>query len=200
MTVLIEQLEGGAYLLTVPAQCRACGKNFISFSSLKPHCSLKCALADLKAKEAAEKADRRATKARLAELDPRRYPKAKAAAQDAFNLFVRLRDAHQPCICCGRTESPQWDAGHYLSRGARPELSFDEDNCHKQAGRCNTYKAGNATAYRVGLVARIGEARVQRLEGPHPTAKWTVDDLKAIQRTYAAKARELKEQLEGATP
>lgn len=189
----MEVLEGGATKIETGKACRACGGSFIAYKSTQAVCSPRCAMKEVADKKLAEKIDRVTTKRRLRELDPKRYGKAKAAAQQAFNRYIRLRDASLSCVSCDGTESPRWDAGHYLSRGARPELSFHEDNVAKQCARCNTYEAGNTGAFRNSLIARIGLARVEALEGPHATAKWSVDDLREIRRVYAVKAKELEQ-------
>jgi hypothetical protein len=123
-----------------------------------------------------------------------------ADAQKAFNAYIRERDAPRTCISCpvsvftldvGLTGGG-WDCGHYLSVGAHPELRFEELNAHKQCKKCNNYRSGNAGNYRLGLVHRIGIAKVEWLEGPHEPAKYTVDDLKAICFRYRAKLKDLK--------
>ena len=76
-------------------------------------------------------------------------------AQQAFNAWIRLRDADKPCISCGRHHEGQWYAGHYLSTGARPELRFEPLNVHKQCSACNTHLSGNLVLYRAELVRRI---------------------------------------------
>jgi len=45
-------------------------------------------------------------------------------AQSEFNKYIRLRDAKEPCISCGRFHTGQYHAGHYLTVGAKPELRF----------------------------------------------------------------------------
>jgi hypothetical protein len=129
-----------------------------------------------------------------------------AEAQTAFNQWVRTRDAHQPCISCGETDPPMkpggaWDAGHFLSRGAYPELRFDEDNCHKQCKTCNggggkfAHKARTVAAeYEERLIERIGPERVERLKGPHELVKWDRDVLRQIKTIYRAKTRELRKE------
>lgn len=112
-------------------------------------------------------------------------------AQAAFNKWIKLRDKDEPCISCGVTVSPQWDCGHYLSRGSNPALRFDEDNCHKQCVKCNNYLSGNAIHYRIGLVKKIGLERVERLEGPHAPKKYTVEQIREIRQKYFLLAKEL---------
>lgn len=121
-----------------------------------------------------------------------------AEAQTAFNAWIRARDANQPCICCGRTSTTEsrggtWDAGHYRSRGSAPHLRFDERNVHAQLKNCNRYGAGRAVDYRIGLIARIGQAGVEALEADQLERRWTVDELLAIKATYKAKLKQLKE-------
>jgi hypothetical protein len=45
--------------------------------------------------------------------------------------------------------------------------------------------------YRAELIRRIGLHEVDRLEGPHPPQKWTVDQLKEIKAHYRAKTKAL---------
>lgn len=157
-------------------------------------CSPKCSIEYVK--QQADKADRKLTKAKLDKLKTRSdYIKE---AQIAFNKFIRTRDAGKPCICCGKPLASQeavgggFDAGHYRSVGSAPHLRFDERNCHGQSKQCNRYGAGRAVDYRLGLIARIGLQAVEALEADQTTAKWSIDDLKAITAHYKAKLKELR--------
>lgn len=123
------------------------------------------------------------------------------AAQTVFNAYVRARDANQPCICCGRTEtgvdglgSHGWDAGHYRSTGSASHLRFNEDNCHRQLVYCNRHGAGRAVDYRIGLIARIGLERVEALEADNQPRKWTREELIELRATYRAKLKELEKE------
>ena len=120
-------------------------------------------------------------------------------AQAAVNEFICLRDGHLPCISCDSLPNDydlmtgsRWDAGHYRSVGACPELRFEPLNIHRQCVRCNRNLSGNAVEYRIRLVLRIGAEKVDWLEGPHPARKYTVEEIKAIKADYRAKTRELK--------
>ena len=120
-------------------------------------------------------------------------------AQAAVNEYVRLRDAHLPCISCDSTPNDndlmtgsRWDAGHYRSVGACPELRFEPLNIHRQCVKCNRNLSGNTVGYRIRLVLRIGTEKVDWLEGPHSARKYTVDEIKAIKADYRAKTREMK--------
>lgn len=128
-------------------------------------------------------------------------------AQKAFNDYIRERDKDLPCICCGSfgdgeewLTGGKWDCGHWLGRGAYPELRFHEDNAHKQLKSCNGgsskyAKKGRTVAagYRDGLIKKIGLERVEWLEGPHEAKKYTVIQLQEIEATYKAKLKEISE-------
>ncbi len=117
-----------------------------------------------------------------------------AEAQTAFNAFIRYRDKDLPCISCGTYKDVQFAAGHYRSIGAAPHLRFNEDNVHKQCNKnCNMERGGNIVEYRLGLLAKIGQERLDALESDRSTAKWTIDDIKAIKEHYKMKLKQLKE-------
>lgn len=181
------------------SKCKICKTEFIKRSAWQKACSIQCGMAivDL-AKKNAEKVERKETKAKLKVLTDTK-PKLTKAAQTAFNAYIRYRDIGQPCISC---DNPiKWDseatggacdAGHWLSVGARVNLRFDEDNCHAQCKHCNNQLSGNAANYRIGLVKRIGIERVEALECDHKLNHYTKDDLRAIEATYKAKLKALK--------
>lgn len=156
---------------------------------------------EAKAKRKAEKQARAAAKVEKAE-DRRRKEALKtiaeliADAQVAFNAFIRERDKDKGCFVCGRpfTDKPGQvqHAGHVRSRGAAGHLRFNEDNCNAQSKQENRFLAGNAIDYRVGLIARIGLARVEALESDNAVKKWTREELIAIRDTYKAKLKEMK--------
>lgn len=117
----------------------------------------------------------------------------KQKAQKAFNEFIRLRDANDGCISCDKPHDwhGQWHAGHYKTVGARPDLRFCEDNCHKQCSVCNNYLSGNLANYFHKLRDKIGSDGILSLEMIREV-KTTVDYYKDIHRIYTGKIRELK--------
>ena len=170
-------------------KCRHCKTLFTPSRPIQVACSIACAVAMARKKrEKVEKANDRQKRDSL---------KSRAQwareAQSAVNAYVRLRDDKAPCISCGRHHQGQWHAGHYLSRGAHPELSLDERNIHKQCQPCNVHLSGNQIEYRKGLIARYGVEYVDWLEGPHELKHYTIDDLKAIKAEYVQKLKELRE-------
>ncbi len=148
-----------------------------------------------KAKAEKEKAERASFRARKEKLKSK--SDWKKEAQAAFNKFIRLRDKDLPCISCGTIGEAgglggYWDAGHYRSRGANPELAFVEDNCHKQCKRCNRQLSGNVTNYRINLIKRIGQERVDIVEGNHSMTNYTAEDYKAIKKNYISKCKKIE--------
>lgn len=171
-----------------PKKCKACREFFTPQNGLQKVCSPKCAIEAVKIDR--EKAAKEKT--RLAKVSLRSRRDWLKLAQVAFNQFIRARDAHLPCISCGRHHDGQYHAGHYLSTGASPELRFDESNTHKQCAPCNNHLSGNIALYRIALIRKVGLAEVERLESYHLPAKWTIEKLIEIRQKYLAKTKALK--------
>ena len=132
-------------------------------------------------------------------------------AQKAFNAFIRLRDKDLNCISCGITNEEAiarlgnktggvWDCGHYRTRGACLELRFHPDNAHKQCKKCNAgsgkYSRKDKTVkeiYRANLIVKIGQARLDWVEGPHPLPHLTIEEIKAVKSKYTLMAKALAE-------
>ena len=182
-----------------PARCPHCKKKMDAGQRIHPACiddyaqaqAAKSARASAKRVLMAAKVDKALTRAKRESL------KSKAQwakeAQTEFNKFIRLRDANEPCISCGRHHQGQYHAGHFLSVGARPELRFNSANVNKQCAPCNTHLSGNAVLYRIGLIKKVGIEVVEFLEGYHDLRKDTIDDLKNLKAVYAAKNKQLRE-------
>jgi len=113
--------------------------------------------------------------------------------QVVFNKYIRLRDAGLPCISCGALDdgSRQMHAGHYKTVGAHPALRFDESNTNLQCSRCNNFLSGNLLPYRVALITKVGQAEVDRLEGPQQPLKLTIPEIQELIAKYKAKVKEL---------
>lgn len=178
-------------------KCRSCKLAFEPLRPMQIACSIACSVklaAEKRARKAAQEAreERRSRREALERVKTR--GEHLREAQAAFNAFVRLRDAELPCISCGRpaTWKGQWDCGHYRSRGSSPATRFDLSNCNKQCGPCNVYLSGNLVEYRKGLIAKVGMAEVERLEGPQPPLKLTIPEIIELKVFYRAEARRLK--------
>ena len=180
-----------------PKTCKnpSCRASFAPQRLGQAVCSPKCALAVVEVKKAKEKmslaqAGRREIKVRKEKLKTR-ADHAKDT-QQAFNEWVRLRDADLPCVSCGRHHDGQYHAGHYRTVAANPAIRFEPLNVHKQCAPCNNHKSGDIVNYRIELVKRIGVEAVEWLEGPHEPKRYTVEQLKAMTAEYRAKTKELK--------
>lgn len=173
-----------------PKACKHCGKEFMPRATTQVVCSILCAskLVTTKKIEAIQKAERKADKEKREALKSRKAWLSDAQAM--FNKFIRIRDERRPCISCGALEAT-WDAGHYRTVAAAPQLRFHEDNCHKQCVHCNQYKSGNIVAMRKGMIERIGASRVEALEDDNSVRRWTIDEAKAIKEQYRSKIKEI---------
>ena len=196
-------------------KCRNCGKSFNPFSSIAVACSPKCAI-DLveerkeKMSIKQSKLDRKATRERKQAL------KSKSdwlkECQTAFNAFIRARDVGNVCISCGKSKEElkinhiiSMVCGHFLSVGAHGELRFNALNAHLQCTRCNggAGKYGNfnnkeltvTQNYRARLIDKIGQAKVDWLEGPQQAHNLTVEDIKEIKQYYKEQIKYHKERI-----
>ncbi|TWC17149.1 NinG protein [Pseudomonas sp. SJZ085] len=183
-----------------PKKCRVaeCRASFVPSRLGQAVCSPKCAIADAatnkpnqeKARKSLAQVERREIKVRKEKLKSR--ADHMKDTQIAFNAWVRARDAELPCISCGRHHQGKYDAGHYRTTAACPELRFDPLNVHKQCSPCNTQLSGNIVEYRLGLIRRIGQESVDWIEGPHEAKRYTIEDLQAIKALYRQKLKDLR--------
>lgn len=109
-------------------------------------------------------------------------------AQKAFNAYIRKRDEKEPCISCRRHHTGQYHAGHFKTTAARPDLRFNEDNCHKQCAPCNNHLSGNIGEYITHLVEKIGKVRFDKLTLVRQV-KYSCDELKSIEIKYKEKLK-----------
>ena len=168
-------------------KCKHCRQEFTPQRMGQVVCGIECAKAIARKKR--EKIEKAADRAKRESLKSR--ADWMREAQAAVNAYVRARDAGKPCISCGRMHEGQWHAGHYLSRGAHPELALEPLNIWRQCAPCNTYLSGNQIEFRKGLIERRGAKLVDWLEGPHEPKHYTIDDLKAIKEKYVAMRKEM---------
>lgn len=148
------------------------------------------------------KADERAAKRERKRLKDRKDGIKKPAewageAQTAFNRWIRLRDYGLPCISCRNSDrSIQYAAGHYFSVGSSPELRYEPLNVHLQCNKkCNCELSGNLLHYRVNLIKKIGQDKVDWLEGNHEAKHYTIEDFKAIKAKYNKLANKLQQKI-----
>lgn len=104
----------------------------------------------------------------------------KKKVQRVFNKWIRKRDEDDPCISC-QGNCGKWDAGHFWAMGSKSALRYNEDNCHKQGVGCNRFKHGNIGEYRIHLLEKIGQERLDWLEkhrnDTHSWKRWELEEL-----------------------
>ena len=177
--------------------CKQCKTKFTPVRALQRVCGWECSAAF-----AAKVSDKAGVLIRKAERRGLREAKLKAKSrrdwlkdtQAWFNKFVRLRDAKELCISCGRNHEGQWHAGHYRTVGSMPQLRFDERNCHRQCSACNNFLSGNIVNYRANLIRKIGVEQVDWLEGHHELKHYTIEDLIELKKIYSRRCKILEKE------
>lgn len=195
-----------------PKTCRFCKEVFYPWNSTQTVCSPSCAidLVDTSKYKQLERDRRRAEKInRKKHREAKERIKTRSAwlkdvQNNAFNPFIRARDKNEPCISCGRYDNEiedvfiggKWDCGHYLTRGAYPELRFEELNAHKQCKSCNggsgKYAKKNRTVtqqYTDNLINKIGIVQYEWLKSKHGPKKYTIDELRDMKKHYKEKLK-----------
>lgn len=199
-----------------PKKCKnpACGDSFVPQRLGQAVCSPKCGLAikdvnQTKARKALADVGRRDIEVRKEALKTRsdHMKNAEKAVRDYRRTYEL--SIGSGCISCGESQESilhaqgwktggAFDAGHFLGKGARPELRLVPSNIWLQCKSCNAGSSKYARkgqtvsqAFREGLIARIGLEAVEALEADHTPRKETVEQLKAITAEYRTKTREL---------
>ena len=167
--------------------CRICKEKYKPFSTISRTCSISCAIVDSKRIEQ-KKLDKAFNKRKRTFKD-NDVKLRKKAAQTAFNAYIRARDEGEACISCQRHHKGQIHAGHYKTTAARPDLKFNEDNCHSQCAPCNNHLSGNIENYRPNLIEKIGRERFDKLE-LEKSVKYSAQDYKEIELMYKQKLKD----------
>jgi hypothetical protein len=222
--------DTGKATLSVPApktkRCAkrkgGCGERFLAMRPMQAACGPECAAVMAVAKR--QRAERKA-KADEVKKDRAKREAMKtrsellAEAKREVQRFRRLEELAKGsgCISCKRSQAEvqgtegwkpggAWDGGHFLGKGARPELALEPMNIWLQCKSCNGGSGQYArkgytvhAAFRINLIDRIGLAAVEALEADHAPRHHSADDLKAIRDTYRARARELARKTEPET-
>lgn len=200
-----------------PKTCKnpACRASFVPQRLGQAVCSPKCGLAikdvnQTKARKALADVGRRDIEVRKEALKTRsdHMKDAEKAVRDYRRTYEL--SIGSGCISCGESQESilaaqgwktggAFDAGHFLGKGARPELRLVPSNIWLQCKSCNAGSSKFARkgetvsqGFRTGLIARIGLEAVEALEADHEPRKETVEQLKAITAEYRAKTKELK--------
>lgn len=181
-------------------RCQVCEGEFVRTRVGEKVCSVSCGIEWAKrqqiARDVAPYLPRRGglTKAVRAHRENDRKT-INAAAQREFNRWIRLvRDDGMPCQSCGKPLPPgpshDKECGHWKSRGAHPQLRFDESNVALECHRCNHHSDDHLIGLKESLRRRFGQAEIDRLESSGKTRKFTLDELRAIRDEYRRRNRE----------
>ena len=203
-----------------PKTCKnpACRASFVPQRLGQAVCSPRCGLAikgvnEAKARKSLDQVGRSVIKERKEALKTRadHLKDAEKAVRDyrrTYELSIR-----SGCISCGESQESilaaqgwktggAFDAGHFLGKGARPELRLVPTNIWLQCKSCNAGSSKFARkgvtvsqGFRAGLISRIGLEAVEALEADHTPRKETIEQLKGITAEYRAKTKELKKGL-----
>ncbi len=112
--------------------------------------------------------------------------------RQVLHKYVRLRDKDSGCISCGKPLIGKYDAGHYLSCGAYPNLAFHELNIHGQCTRCNQHLHGNLIEYTERLPLRIGkEAYDDLMSLRNVRTHLNIDEIKSLIAKYKLEIKKL---------
>ncbi|NDV93501.1 recombination protein NinG [Dysgonomonas sp. 521] len=174
----------------VVIKCRSCKTNFEPIyrnGIIVSRLCLSCIATKAKSKVQKDKAKEKAkAKERL-----KTHSQWLNDLQKVFNKYIRLRDKGMPCISCGCSLVGKYDAGHFFSLGAYPNLRFNEDNVHGQCVACNQHRHGNTTEYSLSLPMRIGIERYEQLlEIRNKPLKMTTEEIKEQIEYYKIKIKE----------
>lgn len=113
--------------------------------------------------------------------------------QSVFNAYIRERDAKKPCISCDKPLINKFDAGHFFSVGAYPNIRFNEDNVHGQCVFCNQHRHGATNEYAIRLPYRIGQERYDKLLiDRNESNKFTVAEIKEKIAYYKLQIKKLQ--------
>lgn len=183
-----------------PKVCTWCKSEFFPVRPMQKVCSPVCGqhVGRQKTAAAAVKAQREERKVdRAAKEALKTVPVLKVEAQEAFNQYVRLRDAGKGCFVCGTPLilggiGGGFDAGHIRSRSQADHLRYDVRNVFGQCKPCNAPGATKDHVMREAAARLLGKEAAEALYADNRIHKWQRDELREIRDTYRAKARQLK--------
>lgn len=177
-----------------PAGFFCCHAHAVEFAIAKSQAAAKRkAAAARKAQEAERKMSASANRKRKNELNRSAHLDKLQALINQW--VVHVRDKNQPCCTCGTTNpNIKYDCGHFLSRGARPELRFELTNMHRQCSTvCNVYGSGKRAEYTEFIRSKYGQEHLDWMNGPHPLLKEQLPDADAIDAEIAKWRKKLRE-------
>ena len=124
--------------------------------------------------QAKAKVEREKTAQRKKELKTRRQWLDQL--QKLVNQYVtKVRDVNEPCCTCGTTNpNIKYDAGHFFTRAARPDIRFEPTNLARQCSvNCNQHGSGMRKEYAEFIINKYGQEHLDWLtdESQHKSLK-----------------------------
>lgn len=169
-------------------KCRHCKNEFVPLNTLAVVCSFNCAV-ERSAKQKEEKQQKQKQQTKKELMTKSDWIKL---CQQVFNKYIRLRDKDKGCISCDTILTGKYDAGHYFSCGAYPNLRFEELNTHGQCVRCNQHLHGNIAEYTIRLPKRIEDYNFEYLIDMRLIHKnYSIPELQELIKLYKQKIKYL---------
>ena len=174
--------------MTKTRKCKYCKEPFTPITTLQKNCFNPNCVTDWVNEINTKKWQKKKAKLKLDLMTVQDYVKL---AQTVFNKYIRLRDAGNVCISCGKKPLKE-NAGHFYNANNHWSVRFNELNVHLQCEHCNTFLSGNLIEYRTNLINKIGLEQLTLLEAEaKKTRKFTIDELKEIIETYKKKIKDI---------
>lgn len=195
------------------AKCKSCKAQPADLKiNLHSFCSMDCAVNY--AKSAQERKKKSEASKRAAEVKKRdkaireRLKTQRQQASDAQVVFnklrrlqelVRFKELNQEPVCFSCQKplgNDQWAAGHFYTRGARPDLAFEPFNVHLQHNvQCNMHLSGDVEGQKRGYAIRYAEKAQEILDSliaVRPIPKRTSEEWKALKAEWNREIRRLQ--------
>jgi hypothetical protein len=169
-------------------KCVSCKDKFTPQNNTQVVCSIACSIQFMKSKKANDwQKEKKVLKEKL--MTKSDYLNI---CQKVFNTYIRTRDKDKNCISCNKKLVGKYDAGHFFSVGAYPNLRFNENNVFGQCVHCNRDKHGNVKEYDLKLQNILStEDYNQLLNDRNKPALLSIDDVKELITIYRIKTKEL---------
>lgn len=201
-------------------RCPHCKKKLDAGQRIHPECIEGYAEAQA-AKAEREQAKKARAAAKLERAETRRRKLAiKSRSEwlaEAKKLIQKRRRLEElakgsGCMSCGRSQSEvvgtdgwkpggAWDGGHFMSKGARPELALEPLNIWLQCKSCNSGSGKYArkgytvnAAFEANLAISQGQELVDWLKGPHEQKNYCIEDLISICTQEKEKIKRLEKE------
>ena len=184
--------------------CPHCRKRLEPDQRIHPACidgyaeALQAKADRVKARKAREleKLDRALTRKRKAAL--KTLSQLEGECRDIVQKMARIRDRDQGCISCDKPANwhGQWHGSHYRSHGACSSLQFHLWNISKACWICNKIFSGRIDGYKVGIVARHGQERLDWLDAQPTLKRYSRDYLLRFKKVMGKRLRRMEKRQE----